>query len=298
MYMNVEPIFLSQPSAKAESCGGFTLIELLAVIVAAALLVATLLPALAASHPNSQAFQCLNNMKQLQLASLLYAGDNSDLLPGNETHPFKDPANPIGMGGNNPDWVAGSLGTPPASAGDSPSGASTNIYLLGVSGNAVPGGGQLVGSLGGYTKSAEIYHCPADQSTAFGHLRVRSCSENGFVGTTSSEQNGRPDEVNYRYTIFHKTSDFVRLRSSDAFTFLDGSPATLRGGFFLVYPQTSAGIGDRPAVNHGRSSSFSFADGHAGLHEWQNTFLTGASGPATSSDPMWLAAHATVVLAQ
>jgi prepilin-type processing-associated H-X9-DG protein len=47
-------------------------------------------------------------------------------------------------------------------------------------------------------------------------------------------------------------------------------------------------------VNHGHSTSFAFADGHAELHEWQNAFLTVNGGPTSASDNVWLAAHATI----
>ena len=40
---------------------GFTLVELLVVIATVAVLAAVLLPALAGTKPNGQAFQCLNN---------------------------------------------------------------------------------------------------------------------------------------------------------------------------------------------------------------------------------------------
>jgi type II secretory pathway pseudopilin PulG len=83
-FMN-KSIHLAGPDGKsgvpAKSGHAFTLIELLVVIGTITLLAMTLLPALAGVQNKGGRMQCANNLRQIGVASMIYATEYKDMMP-------------------------------------------------------------------------------------------------------------------------------------------------------------------------------------------------------------------------
>jgi len=72
---------------------GFTLLEILVVIAIISILAAMLMPALQKAREKARQGVCMSNLKQIYLATMMYASDNDGYLPPNRAvYPLNPPS--------------------------------------------------------------------------------------------------------------------------------------------------------------------------------------------------------------
>ncbi len=296
----------SAPSPIRDLQSAFTLVELLVVIAIIAILAALLMPVLHSAQLKAQRVQCMDNMRQLGYAWIMYPDDcGGKLVPNVSTS--------SGAWQTGPSWdgLANYMA------------ADANPTTTVTNGPGLVADHQ--GLFGNYVgKTCAVFKCPGDTVPGPFGQRVRSYSMNSMMNGWSSESeylNGNTTDGNGNitsgsgprgsvtsYRLYQAVSQMLFPGPVDLWVMIDEHGDSINDGFFWVnLLDSNTQWEDVPASYHGESTSLAFGDGHAETRVWSDPWVRdhpvyGGAGqeiqkPHASSGPdlPWLQSHTTAL---
>lgn len=206
----------------------FTLIELLVVIAIIAILMAILMPALSRVKNQAKGTVCIQNLRTMTLAWIMYKDDNDDELVKGTT------------GESNGSWVL------------NPSGNTIEDKKVALRNGALF---QYV------SNTVDVYSCPADERKKNPQIYAfRSYSIAG--GMNGVSQSGAWEIIPHiKYSeIKRPASKYVFLEEAD--------PRGYNNGSWVMYPKTQRWVDPFAIWHSRSRSTLGWADGSAEMHRW------------------------------
>jgi len=208
----------------------FTLIELLVVIAIIAVLMGILLPSLNMARDQARRIHCINNVKGLTMAWMLYKDDNDDKLVGGM------PAREVDA------WMVSPRGNDPDPIEKAKEGLRQ-------------------GKLFSYAKNVNLYECPSDER----RKRAKGLAFGSF--SMAGGMNGEEKERSKRHLIKYNeikqpATKYVFVEEIDPRGYNKGSWVMDREGKNWIDP-----LAIWHSKNRG---TLGWADGSAEMHTWVN----------------------------
>ncbi|MBN2315039.1 MAG: type II secretion system protein [Sedimentisphaerales bacterium] len=215
---------------------GFTLIELLVVIAIIAVLLAILLPAISRVKEQGKRAVCLSHLRQLGLAWIMYADENSGKLV-NGAAGYSDTTTSWGEHANEIAWI---------DVRDFSADWDAQLQQI------------KNGALWPYAKDVKLYRCPTGRrgeavtySIMFSMNAVNHTWTQGIRGAHVKN-----------------LSEITNPAPAYRLVFIDEGYMT--SDAYAVYYDRETWF-DSPPVRHGDGTTFNFADGHADHWKWKGT---------------------------
>jgi prepilin-type N-terminal cleavage/methylation domain-containing protein/prepilin-type processing-associated H-X9-DG protein len=233
---------------------GFTLIELLVVIAIIAILMAILIPTLNRAKEQAKRGACLNNLRQLQLAWIMYADENDDKIVNGETDNESPPGqirvstksfhqNELYWGGR--DWH--------------------DNYMSGGQLDPITQiAGIKAGALYPYVKNEKLYKCPTGVR---GEMRTYSIVDSMNGLRRDGTYTGNVGKLVGRTMLWVKRKTEITVPGpASRIVFLDEGRVT-PDSYATHY--LNERWWDPPHVRHGDGTNVSFADGRSDYWKWK-----------------------------